>query len=110
MRLFKKKTEPTICCNAAESNETFERNAELTAEKLKIKVLGAGCKSCHQQYENVVEAVKTLGLDADVQYITEVAQVSAYGVMQLPAIVIGDQIVSAGKIVKASAIMEMLRK
>lgn len=37
-----------------------------------IKVLGAGCKSCHEQYENTKQAVKDMGLSADVEYVTEV--------------------------------------
>lgn len=27
-----------------------------------IKVLGAGCKSCHEQYKNAKEAVKDMGV------------------------------------------------
>ena len=36
-----------------------------------IKVLGAGCKSCHEQFENAQAAVKALGLPAEVEYITD---------------------------------------
>ena len=43
--------------------------------KLCIKVLGAGCASCHKQYENAQEAVKSLGIDAEVEYITDLAKV-----------------------------------
>lgn len=28
-----------------------------------IKVLGAGCKSCHEQYENAKQAIKDMGLN-----------------------------------------------
>lgn len=36
-----------------------------------IKVLGSGCKSCHQLYENTKEAVKNAGLSVEVDYITD---------------------------------------
>ena len=36
-----------------------------------IKVLGAGCKSCHEQYENAKQAIKDMGLSVEVEYITD---------------------------------------
>lgn len=30
-----------------------------------IKVLGAGCKSCHEQYENAKQAIKDMGLSVE---------------------------------------------
>ena len=36
-----------------------------------IKVLGAGCKSCHEQYENAKAAVKSMGLSIEVEYVTD---------------------------------------
>ena len=38
---------------------------------ISIKVLGAGCKSCHDQYENVKKAIEELGLEIEVEYITD---------------------------------------
>ena len=40
-----------------------------------IKVLGAGCKTCHEQYENAKAAVAALGLSIEVEYITDVEKV-----------------------------------
>ena len=56
---------------------------------ISIKVLGAGCKSCHDQYENVKKAIEELGLEIEVEYITDMEKVMAYGVIigkLLPAI------------------------
>ena len=36
-----------------------------------IKVLGAGCKSCHEQHENVKKAVANMELAAEVEYIAD---------------------------------------
>ena len=55
-----------------------------------IKVLGAGCKSCHEQYENAKTAVKAMGLSVEVEYITDMEKVMAYGVMSMPAIVVNE--------------------
>ena len=50
-----------------------------------IKVLGAGCSSCHTQYENAKEAVKNMGLDTRVEYITDIQKIMEYGVMSMPS-------------------------
>ena len=75
-----------------------------------IKVLGAGCKTCHEQYENAKAAVAALGLSMEVEYITDVEKVMEYGVMSMPAIVVNDQVVSMGKLLKAADVEKLLRK
>ena len=111
MSLFGRKKEkaeqPACCCNGAcESAEVKPAKVEGV---LHIKVLGAGCKSCHMQYENVKEAVSALGIDAEVEYITDMEKVMSYGVMSMPAVIVNEQIVSMGKVLKAEEIKEMLR-
>ena len=75
-----------------------------------VKVLGAGCKSCHEQYENAKAAVAALGLNVEVEYITDMEKVMEYGVMSMPAIVVNDQVVSMGKVLKAADVEKLLRK
>ena len=75
-----------------------------------IKVLGAGCKSCHQQYENAKEAVKAMGLSVKVEYITDMEKVMAYGVMSMPALVVNEKVVSMGKVLKAADVEKLLHK
>ena len=75
-----------------------------------VKVLGAGCKSCHELYENTKAAVSSLGLNVEVEYITDMEKIMAYGVMSMPAIVVNDQVVSMGKVLKASDVEKLLRK
>ena len=75
-----------------------------------IKVLGAGCKSCHEQYENAKAAVKALGLDLEVEYVTDMERVMSYGVMSMPAIVVNEKVVSMGKVLKASDVERLLQK
>ena len=75
-----------------------------------IKVLGAGCKSCHEQYENAKEAVKSMGLSVEVEYITDMQKVMEYGVMSMPAIVVNEKVVSQGKVLKADNVVKLLNK
>ena len=75
-----------------------------------IKVLGAGCKTCHEQYENAKAAVAALGLSIEVEYITDMEKVMEYGVMSMPAIVVNEKVVSTGKVLKAADVEKLLHK
>ena len=75
-----------------------------------IKVLGAGCKACHEQYENASAAVKAMGLSVEVEYITNMEKVMQYGVMSMPAIVVNEKVVSMGKVLKAADVEKLLHK
>ncbi|MGN0173401.1 MAG: thioredoxin family protein [Acutalibacteraceae bacterium] len=75
-----------------------------------IKVLGAGCKSCHEQYQNTKEAVKEMGLSVEVEYITDMQKVMEYGVMSMPALVVNEKVVSMGKVLKIPDVINLLSK
>lgn len=75
-----------------------------------VKVLGSGCKSCHQMYENTVKAVAELNLAVEVGYITDLVAITGYGVMVTPALVINERVVSAGKVLKPEEIIPLLAK
>lgn len=75
-----------------------------------IKVLGAGCKSCHELYENAKQAVNDMGLDLEVEYITDMQKVMEYGVMSMPALVVSEKVVSMGRVLKVCDIIALLNK
>lgn len=75
-----------------------------------VQVLGAGCKTCHEQYEAVKAAVKNLGLAIEVEYITDLQKIMEYGVMSMPAIVVNQQVVSVGKVLKTAEVEKLLRR
>lgn len=75
-----------------------------------IKVLGAGCKSCHEQYENAKQAVKDMGLSVEVEYIIDMQKVMGYGVMSMPALVVNEKVLSMGKVLKAADVVDLLQK
>ena len=75
-----------------------------------IKILGAGCKSCHMQYENAKEAVKNLDISVEVEYITDMEKIMAYGVMSMPAIVVNEKVVSMGKVLKTAEVEKLFER
>ena len=129
MALFnfgKKKEEkkaPTCCCTASQAEETAGCCGSVSKEEESagcccgapvegiccVKVLGAGCKSCHEQYENAKAAVKALGLDLEVEYITDMEKIMGYGVISVPAIVVNEKVVSMGNVLKTADVEKLLR-
>ncbi|MGN0477369.1 MAG: thioredoxin family protein [Ruminococcus sp.] len=105
----KKGDKSSCCCCTADSKETTRECCSTGQEILSIKVLGAGCKSCHHQYENVKEAVKSLGMPVEVEYITDMEKVMEYGVMSMPAIVVNENVVSMGKVLKPADVEKLLK-
>ena len=101
---------PTCCCGSEAKAEEACCCGETGSSNSGIKVLGAGCKSCHEQYENAMAAVKALGLGLEVGYITDMEKVMGYGVMSMPAIVVNEQVVSMGKVLKTADVEKLLRK
>ena len=104
--------ESTGCCcgSAPKAEETTSCCGAPVEGICCVKVLGAGCKSCHEQYENAKAAVKTMGLDIEVEYITDMEKVMGYGVMSMPAIVVNEKVVSMGKVLKAADVEKLLHK
>ena len=75
-----------------------------------IKVLGSGCKSCHALLEATKEAVKNMGLSIEVEYVTDMEKIMEYGVMSMPALVVNENVVSMGKVLKAAEVEKLLHK
>lgn len=115
MALFnfgKKKIQSCCCgCSTDEQAQTMSGCCEEFGEEIhSIKVLGAGCSSCHQQYDYAKKAVKNIGLSVEVEYITDMAKVMEYGVMSIPALVINEKVVSVGKVLKTADVENLLKK
>ncbi len=111
----KKEEKKTSACNCGcPANEASSVANDCCAEGKDgiccIKVLGAGCKSCREQYENAKEAVKAMGLSVEVEYVTDMEKVMEYGVMSMPALVVNEKVVSMGRVLKADEVEKLLYK
>ena len=63
-----------------------------------IKVLGPGCARCQAAEKNVKDAIKELGIDANVEKIEDVMKIAKFGVFATPAVVINGDIKCVGKV------------
>ena len=104
------KEESCCCCgsNPADAETKSCCCSGSGAPLVSIKVLGAGCKSCHEMYENTKAAVKNAGLSVEVEYITDMEKVMGYGVMSMPGLVVNEKVVSMGKVLKAADVEKLL--
>ena len=75
----------------------------------KIEILGTGCAKCEKLADNAKKAVALAGADATISKVTDLSQISEYGVMITPALVLDGKVKVAGKIPTAEAIAEWLK-
>lgn len=73
---------------------------------LQIKVLGSGCPNCKRLEAETRAALDESGVSYDLTKVTEYADIAAYNVLSTPALVINEQVVSAGRIPKRQQIVE----
>jgi small redox-active disulfide protein 2 len=73
-----------------------------------IKILGAGCPKCKQLESNTIKAVEQVGIDAQIEKITDIKDIMNYGVMATPALVIDEVVKSAGKLLSPDEIKNYL--
>ena len=92
------KSEASVCCGTAVEGICC------------IKVLGLGCKNCHAMLEATKEAVQNVGLNIEVEYVTDMEKIAEYGVMSMPALVVNEKVVSMGKVLKAADVELLLHK
>ena len=74
-----------------------------------IQVLGPGCPKCAKLAKNAEEAAKQLGIEATVEKITDIGQITAFGVIMTPALAIDGEVKSVGKVLSAQEIKAFLQ-
>lgn len=73
-----------------------------------IQILGTGCPKCKMLFANAEEAVKALGLEAQVGKVEKITEIMKFGVMTTPALVVDGVVKSAGKVLSSEDIKKHL--
>jgi small redox-active disulfide protein 2 len=63
---------------------------------MKIQVLGSGCTTCKNLFEQTKKVVADLGIKAEVEYSTDISKIIEMGVMQSPVLVIDGKPIMVG--------------
>lgn len=95
--------------DCGEEHSEMEPNLGKTDELI-IKILGSGCKNCVTLAENVKKALEEMNLQASIIKVTDLAEITGYGVMSTPAMVLNEKVVSYGKVLKPNEILKILEK
>ena len=75
-----------------------------------IKILGTGCSSCKALSDVVKQAVQEEAIEASVIKEEDLMKIMEYNVMSLPALVINEKVVSAGKKLTVNQVKELINK
>jgi small redox-active disulfide protein 2 len=73
-----------------------------------IKILGSGCANCQNLEKLTVAAVDELGLDAEIDHVTDPGEIVGWGVMSTPALVIDDEVVVSGRAPSPDRLRQLL--
>jgi small redox-active disulfide protein 2 len=74
----------------------------------KLQILGAGCPKCRQLAANAEAAAKALGVECEIEKVTDVNEMMKMGVMFTPALVIDGAVKAVGKVPTVEDIKAML--
>jgi len=74
----------------------------------KIQILGTGCPKCKKLAENAEAAAKEMGIEYQLEKVTQINDIMKMGVMITPALAIDGEVKVAGKVASPDDIKAML--
>ncbi len=74
----------------------------------KIQILGTGCPKCKKLAENTETAAKDLGIEYEIQKVTDINEIMKFGVMVTPALAVDGQVKVAGKVLSVEEAKNLL--
>jgi small redox-active disulfide protein 2 len=74
----------------------------------KIEILGTGCPKCTKMAQNAEEAAKFSGIEYQLNKVTDIMDITNYGVMTTPALVIDGEIKVVGKVPSVEEIKKLI--
>ena len=75
---------------------------------MKLKIYGTGCTKCNLLAEHAEQAARSLGVEYDLEKVTDMNDIIDAGVFRTPALAVDDQIIVEGQVPGAEKIRRML--
>lgn len=76
---------------------------------MKIQILGGGCPKCNKLAETAEAAAKELQLDYEMEKVTDINQITAFGVMMTPALAVDGEVKVVGKVPSVDEVKGLLK-
>ena len=75
-----------------------------------FKVLGSGCKNCVTTAKLIEDNARVLGVEIEIEKVTDMAAILGYGVMSTPGVVLDGTVVHAGSIPSREVVRKWLEE
>jgi len=75
---------------------------------MEIRILGTGCPKCQKLEEETRQAAAEMGLDCNIEKVTDLKDIMSYGVMMTPALVVDGEVKVAGEVPACEDIKKLL--
>lgn len=76
----------------------------------RIKICVTGCSHCGAMRENVREAVREMGLEDELDCVSDIASIARLGVMATPTLIVDGRLVSSGKVLPKAEIEALIKE
>ena len=76
---------------------------------MKLQILGTGCARCNALTTAAEKAAQSLGLQYELEKVTDLKRIMSFGVMTTPALVVDGLVKISGKVPSVDEIKTMLQ-
>ena len=76
---------------------------------IKLQILGIGCPKCKKLAENAEAAAKALGIEYEIEKVTDINEIMKFGVMMTPALAVDGKVKVVGKVISAEEIKNLIQ-
>ena len=73
-----------------------------------LQILGTGCPKCTKLAENTEAAAKNLGIEYEIEKVSQINEIMKFGVMMTPALAVDGEVKVVGKVPSPDEIGKML--
>ncbi len=76
----------------------------------KLQILGGGCAKCEKLADLSKEAAESLGVEYNLEKVTDINKITSFGIMMTPALVVDGEVKISGKVPKLDEIKKMINE
>lgn len=74
----------------------------------KLQILGTGCPKCRKLAETAEQAAKELGIEYELEKVTDIAAIMSFDVMMTPALAVDGKVKVSGRVPSVGELRKIL--